>query len=116
MPTKTLTSFLLLTELLTSKISQPSRVWRKKDRFERLLRRHDRKGELRAGIFGISPQEFKNIQKRLSFDEVVHRYGFSSEHDFQLAFLGKIRSELMNRGWSRRRIDLFVIEKRNRMS
>mgnify|MGYP000173890094 CR=1 FL=1 len=72
---------------------------------ERVLRRHDRKGELRAGILGIDAATFKGLQKQYGFDELIRRYGFKKQSDFCLALIGKLRSELLYRGWSRQRID-----------
>jgi len=78
---------------------------------ERVLRRHDRKGELRANIFGISPLEFRELQRRYTFDEMIKLYGFKSQSEFRLALLGKLRAELLQRGWSRQKIDRYVDHK-----
>lgn len=72
---------------------------------DRILRRHDRKGELRASLLGLKPMEFKKIQKQLAFDDIIKLYGFKKRQDFSLALLGKLRSELLYRGWSRQRIE-----------
>lgn len=76
-----------------------------KRHFDRILRRHDRKGELRAAILGIRPEEFRQMLKKNSFEEVIKRYGFRSIDAFLTALIGKLRDELMHRGWSRQRID-----------
>lgn len=72
---------------------------------ERVLQRHDRKGELRAGILGLSAVQFRELQKIYGFDELIKKYGFKERQDFCLALFGKLRSELLYRGWSRQRID-----------
>ena len=76
--------------------------------FERLLRRHDRKGELRAGILGIDAMVFRELQRRVAFDEIIHLYGFKTQYEFKVALIGKLRDELLRRGWSSRRIDAFA--------
>ncbi len=72
---------------------------------DRILRRHDRKGELRASILGMSPVEFKTESKQRSFDEIIKMHGFKARRDFLQALIGKLRDELLHRGWSRKRID-----------
>ncbi|MEP6710749.1 MAG: hypothetical protein ABJA64_03440 [Candidatus Saccharibacteria bacterium] len=64
--------------------------------------------ELRAELLGITPQEFEQLQKHMSFGEVVRRHGFLSEHAFLVALLGKLKAELHQKGWSRHRIDSYV--------
>ena len=75
--------------------------------FERMLQRHDRKGELRAGILGIDPLTFKELQRHHSFNEIMKLHGFASQQQFRVALLGKLRDELLRRGWSRRKIDAY---------
>ncbi len=114
--TKTLASLLVVTSVaLMPGVTRHSHGWRKKSRFDRLLQRHDRKGELRAELLGISPQEFRDVQKQYSFDEVVHRHGFLNEQTFRQALLGKLRKELRQRGWSPHRINSYVALRSSRL-
>lgn len=75
---------------------------------DRILRRHDRKGELRAAILGVSPIEFRLMLKRSSFEEVIKRHGFRGLDEFRIALMGKLKEELLHRGWSRQKIDGLV--------
>ena len=61
----------------------PTTKARRQSQFDLLLRRHDRKGELRAEI---------------------------------LALVGMLRDELLRRGWSRTRIDRYVMLRALRMA
>ena len=99
--TKTLESLLVATVNAT----KDSKATVAMKHLERVLRRHDRKGELRAGILGMDPATFREMQKQYGFDEVIKKYGFKERQDFCLALFGKLRSELLYRGWSRQRID-----------
>ncbi|HMI08947.1 MAG TPA: hypothetical protein VK497_00935 [Candidatus Saccharimonadales bacterium] len=117
--TKTLASLLLVTAVAATvpgitKI--PGRKRRHGSQFDRLLQRHDRKGDLRAEILGISAADFRAKQKKHSFDEITRASGFSSPRAFRLALLGKLKEELHQKGWSSGRIDKFVIARRNRVS
>ncbi len=73
--------------------------------FDRILRRHDRKGELRAAILGMKPEEFRQKVRGSSFEQIIRRHGFKGFDDFLLALIGKLREELLHRGWSRQKID-----------
>lgn len=75
---------------------------------DRILRRHDRKGELRAGILGITSLEFRGLQKKHSFDEIIKSRGFRGRREFWVALVGRLRAELLQRGWSRQRIEQFA--------
>jgi len=79
---------------------------------DRVLRRHDRKGELRAAILGIDPRDMRAQLKHYTLEEIAMRHGFGSAGDFYMALGGKLKAELHNRGWSRHRIDLLVHQKR----
>ena len=83
----------------------PSKVWRKLDR---ILRRHDRKGELRAQILAISPEEFRKLQKRQGFEQTVRQSGFKDMLGFAKALLGKLKQELHGRGWSPKKINHLI--------
>lgn len=78
---------------------------------ERILQRHDRKGELRAGILGMAPLDFRSALKKQSFDEVIRQRGFKTRQEFMVALRGRLRSELLQRGWSRQRINSYVNHK-----
>lgn len=89
---------------------------RRESQFDRLLQRHDRKGELRAELLGISPYEFRRLSKSMTFDEIVRACGIDSKRTFRLALVGKLRDELRCRGWSRNRIDTYVMRRTLRVA
>jgi len=117
--TKTLASLLIVTAVaaavpgLSSKLPPGKR--RRSSQFDRLLQRHDRKGELRAEILGLDPQVFRSMQRHMSFEEIARRRGFSSVRGFRLALLGKLKNELHKRGWSAKRIDHYVAVRSTRL-
>lgn len=116
--TKTLATLLVVTAVAAAVpgiSSLPSRGRRRESQFDRLLHRHDRKGELRADVLGVDPATFKGLQKKLSFDEIARRYGFSGKRAFRMALLGKLKNELRLRGWTTRRIDQYVMTRSSRM-
>lgn len=84
-------------------------------RYEKVLQKHDRKCELRAGVLGISTLAFKDQIKRRSLSEVVKRYGFIDERSFYVAVVGKIRDELHHRGWTPQRVDRFTMSRAVRL-
>ncbi len=116
--TKTLATLLVVTRVAIA-VPGISRLTGKKHRhesqFDRLLHRHDRKGELRAEVLGTDPMTFKGLQKKLSFDEIIRRFGFSDKKAFRMALLGKLKSELRLRGWTTRRIDQYITTRSSRM-
>jgi hypothetical protein len=117
--TKTLASLLLVTAVAATMpgISKmPGKRRRRGSQFDRLLQRHDRKGELRAEILGISAADFRAKQKKMSFDEITRASGFSNARAFRLALLGKLKEELHQKGWSSGRIERFVMTRRDRVS
>ena len=77
----------------------------KEKQLERILQRHDRKGELRASILGISAPEYRSLHRKLAFDRILRMHGFADREAFWLALTGKLRDELLHRGWSRQKID-----------
>lgn len=110
--TKTVASLLVVTAVAAavpglSQIAIPKK--RRESQFDKLLMAHDRKGEIRAKILGISAHELKQLAKTRSFDQIVRECGFYSKRDFRLALLGCLRNELLGRGWSRARIDAYVL-------
>lgn len=116
--TKTLASLLLVTAVMSAAPGigkkQPARR-RRETQFDRILQRHDRKGELRAEVLGIDQPTFRELHKKLPFSEIVRRNGFASERAFRLALLGKLKNELRHRGWSARRIERYVVARSSRL-
>lgn len=116
--TKTLASLLLVTAVAAAVpgISRmPGNRRRQESQFDRLLQRHDRKGEIRAEILGLDPLTFRTMQKKKSFDEIAKTRGFSNPRAFRLALLGKLRGELHHRGWTARKIDNYMVARRGRL-
>lgn len=101
--TKSIGSLLKATVLAAGNVGRTS-----ERHLQRVLQRHDRKGELRAAILGVNPLEFRSLQKRHTFEEIIKLYGFKGQSEFLTALLGKLRAELLQRGWSRQRIDLLM--------
>lgn len=117
--TKTVARLLVVTAVAAavpglSQIAIPKK--RRESQFDKLLATHDRKGELRAEILGISPHEFKLMSKTDSFEQVVQSCGFYSKRDFRIALLGYLRNELLQRGWSRTRIDAYIMVRAPRLA
>lgn len=116
--TKTLATLLVATAVAAAVpgISQIAGGKRRKDsRFDRLLQRHDRKGELRADVLGIDPLAFRDLQKKLSFEEIARRRGFSDKRAFRIALFGKLKNELRLRGWTLRRIEQYMGSRSQRL-
>jgi hypothetical protein len=117
--TKTVARLLVATAVAAavpglSQITIPKK--RRESQFDKLLATHDRKGELRAAILGISPHEFKQLSKTGSFEHVIQSCGFYSKRDFRIALLGYLRNELLQRGWSRTRIDTYILVRAPRLA
>lgn len=117
--TKTVASLLLVTAVAAavpgiSKIPG-SRRHRYESKFDRLLQRHDRKGDLRAEILGISAPQLRALLKTMHFEEIVRRSGFASTRAFRLALFGKLKNELRQRGWTSRRIEKYVLARSSRL-
>lgn len=115
--TKALAS-LLLTTTVTGVVKGAGKMigYRKREvRFERTMQRHDRKGELRAEIIGIAPEDFRSLQRHIPLPNLVRKYGFKDEFAFRKALLGKLRMELRQRGWTPRRIDNYVVTRTARI-
>jgi hypothetical protein len=116
--TKTLASLLLVTAVAAAvpgagKVQTGKK--RHESKYDRLLQRHDRKGEIRAEILGLDPLAFRDMQKKLSFDEIIRRYGFKNRRAFRLALLGKLKNELRQRGWTAHKIEHYVLSRRSRL-
>ena len=118
MSTKTLTS-LLVVAAVAAAVPGVGRIpgcrRRQESQFDRLLQRHDRKGELRAEVLGLRPLDFRDQQKHLSFDEIARRRGFETSRAFRIALVGKLKNELHQRGWSYTRIQRFMVTRSSRL-
>ncbi|NCU38055.1 hypothetical protein EOL96_03315 [Candidatus Saccharibacteria bacterium] len=117
--TKTVASLLVVTAAAAavpglSQISIPKK--RRESLFDKLLATHDRKGELRSRVLGITPYEFKLLRKRMTFEQVVQYCGLYSTRDFRIALFGYLRSELLSRGWSRAKIDTYILMRAARIA
>ncbi|MFZ1242861.1 MAG: hypothetical protein WAQ22_01825 [Candidatus Saccharimonas sp.] len=87
---------------------------KRESQFDKLLQRHDRKGELRAEILGMSAYEFRQLRKTKSFDDIIVAAGLS-KRAFRMALVGWLRNDLKQRGWSSHRIDRYVLTRATRM-
>lgn len=118
-PTKTLASLLLVTAVAAAVPGISRRKagseHRRESQFDRLLQRHDRKGELRAEVLGMDAYTFRRLQKKLSFDEIARSSGFKDSRAFRLALLGKLKNELRMRGWTTRRIERHLTTRSGRI-
>lgn len=117
--TKTVASLLVVTAAAAavpglSQIAIPKK--RRESQFDRLLATHDRKCEIRAEILGISPHEFRQLRRNMTLDQVIQFCGFYNKRDFRVALLGYLRNELLQRGWSRERIDSYILTRAPRMA
>lgn len=116
--TKTVTSLLVVTTVAAA-VPGISALGRKKSRhesqFDRLLQKHDRKGEIRAEILGMAPEEFRQLRKKKTFEQIVSSRGMSTRA-FRFALIGYLRNELRERGWSATRIDSYVRARSARMA
>lgn len=118
MSTKTLASLLLVTAVAAAVpgISRiPGSKRRQESQFDRLLQRHDRKGELRAEVLGLDAPTFRELQKKLPFEDIARRRGFHSPRAFRIALLGKLKNELHSRGWTAHKIEQYMATRRGRL-
>lgn len=119
LPTKTIASLLVVTAVAAAVpgLSQlPISKKRRESQFDKLLATHDRKGEIRAELLGMTPHEFKKLRRSKSFDTIISESGIGSKRIFRLALFGMLRGELLQRGWSRARIDSYVLVRATRMA
>ena len=116
--TKTIASLLVVTAVASAVpgVSQLVAPRRRKSQFDALLARHDRKGELRAEILEIDPAAFRRMSRTMSFESIVRECGVGSTRAFRLALFGRLRDELLHRGWSRTRIDTYILVRSARVS
>ena len=111
MSTKTIASLMVVTAVASaipgvSQLGVPRQ--RRKSQFDKLLAVHDRKGELRAEILGIDALTFRRMSRTYSFAQIVRECGIGSTRAFRLALFGRLRDELLRRGWSRAKIDAYM--------
>jgi len=119
LPTKTVASLLVAASAAATVpgLSQLSMSGRRRlSQFDRLLQRHDRKGYLRAELLGLPVYEFRRLQKTMELDDIIKHCGIGSKRSFRLALVGKLREELLQRGWSRTRIDTYLIRRTLRVA
>lgn len=83
--------------------------------FDKLLQRHDRKGDLRAEILNLTPHELKKQLRRYSFDEIISKAGMT-KRTFRIAVLGTLRNELRQRGWTTAKIDEYIRLRSDRLA
>lgn len=83
--------------------------------FDKLLQRHDRKGEMRAEILNMTAHEFKKQMRRYTFDEIISKAGMT-KRTFRFALLGTLRNELRQRGWTTAKIDEYIRLRSGRMA
>lgn len=119
--TKTVASLLLVTAVaaavpgVTGKMPGRKR-FRQESQFDRLLQRHDRKGELRAEVLGMDVRTFREKMRHKTLEEVARQRGFKTVREFRIALLGKLKHELRLRGWSLKKIEHFVVSRSTRVS
>lgn len=89
---------------------------RNEQRYEKILEKHDRKGELRASVLGINSLDFRNKERKQSLSAIVKSYGFSDEKAFYRALIAKIHEELRRRGWTQQRIAQFEVGQLQRLA
>lgn len=118
MSTKTVASLLLVTAVAAAipGISRlPGSKRRQESQFDRLLQRHDRKGELRAEVLGIDAPVFRTLQRHHSFEDIIRQRGFTTVRAFRIALLGKLKHELRGRGWTDHRIRQYMTTRSGRL-
>jgi len=109
--TKTVTSLLVVTTVAAAMPGISNLGRSKKNRhesqFDKLLQKHDRKAEIRAELLGLSPEEFRQLRKKKTFEQIISSRGMS-KRAFRVALIGYLRNELHERGWSVSRIDSYI--------
>lgn len=103
--THTLESLMCATQSVLSAGRRQSispKMWQ---RLERLLRRHDKKGELRARILALEPDQFRKLSRKHTLEFLARQAGFADLRGFATALAGKLTEELRHRGWSMARIE-----------
>lgn len=85
-------------------------------RMERILQKHDRKGELKASVLGIDPVELRTKERKRSLRDIIRSSGFRDENGYRIALIGKIKYELHQRGWTSRKISDYVASRAGRFA
>lgn len=104
--TKTIATLAVVTAAAAA-VPGLTRVAGRGSQFDKLLQRHDRKGEMRASILNITPYELKKQLRRHSFEDIVKRAGMT-ERTFRRALLASLRNDLRSRGWTTAKIDEYI--------
>lgn len=118
--TKALASIMIIAILSLSAVNfagaaPESNVAKSNERkLERIIKRHDRKMELRASVLGISADELKDQLKTKPFDTILKQHGFKDREAFNTALAGKLKDELRKRGWGDDKIDKIMQKKLER--
>lgn len=116
--TKTVATLLVATAAARASSDVRQRPWdgHRKSQFDRLLQRHDRKGELRAEILGLDPLTFRDMQKHMTLEVIVRQNGFRNTKLFLQALFGRLKGELRRRGWTTHRIESYLALRRERLT
>lgn len=112
--TKTLGSVLIATIVNATPSKRRICTQRGREKYERVVQKHDRKGELRASVLGIEPTEFRDREKKHSLAQIVKSCGFTDERSYYRALAAKVKDELRKRGWTSYRMDEFVLTRLTR--
>lgn len=112
-PTKTLLSLFVASAAATHTptLGARSRPRKRDERLERLLVKHDKKGELRAALLNVDPADLPALQKKHPLGELARQKGFADTNSFWRALHAKVRDELHARGWSYGRLQAKIAKK-----
>lgn len=105
--TKTLLSVLVASIINAGPTAYRKATQRQARRYERILEKHDRKGEVRAAVLGMTSVEFREQERRKSLSDIVKAQGFTDKTAFYGAMVAKLHEELRCRGWTVHRIRQF---------
>lgn len=117
--TKTIASLMVITSIAAAVpgISRVAHPRKKHDsQFDRLLQRHDRKGEIRSELLGMTPQELRRQLRRKSFECIASERGFATQRAFRRALLARLRHELRQRGWTANQMNQYVLLRAQRFA
>lgn len=101
--------------VLAQQMGDGNTATRSDRKLERLQRRHDRKMELRASVLNMSADELKSSLKTKSFKQILKEHGFANKRAFHVALSGKIKDELMRRGWDEKKIQTYLHKRFDRL-
>lgn len=114
--TKSLLSALVAATVNSTSNAHHLTSQRHERRYEKILQKHDRKGELRASVLGVNAVDFRQQERKYTMSQIVNLYGFKDERAFYRAVVGKIRQELRGRGWTSDRIHYFEVARLQRIA